>query len=340
MSRMRRPWQIALLVVVAAAAMLLVAGAAATGHRTRKPKRHPQPPVVRDTVQIQSVFDLAGDPLLAANFNGARLPPRWTICSPSPNSTCDHLKQTKRASLAPGAEPAGTVFVASETSGGHTYSARVTWRGRVRALAPPRFVGAARFGAQVTAVAGRWTGGWGDEFDQLGIEACRTKTGTGCVVLSGGQFGCPGQPPNATVGGALPGMYLFAYDLRIARESACAGVGYSYPGAIPPWPIAQIVSRSAPAGPVTGPPPPRVSILRDARLRNGRVLVANAHCATRCRVWLNVFDGQSSSVARVTVTGSATVGVPRRALLPGTLSVRMHVDDGPPMSGKSRLLTS
>ena len=136
------------------------------------------------------------------------------------------------------------------------------------------------------------------------------------MVLSGGQYGCPGQPPNATVGGWLPGMFLFAYDLRLPRESACAGVGYSYPGAIPPWPAQRIVARSAPAGPVTGPPAPKVSILRAARLHTSRMLVATVHCSTTCHVWLNVFDGQTSSGARVTVTGSATVGVPRAQLQP------------------------
>lgn len=324
---------------------LVAAGAVAAGHGapTHKPKPKPKPkpgPVVRDTVQIQAVFDPTGDPFVIANFNGAGLPPRWTICSPAPNSTCDHLKQTHRSSLRSGPEPAGTVFVASDIAGGHTYTARITWHGRVRALAPPRLLGPARFGAQVTVAAGRWTGGWGGEFDQLGVEACRTRAATGCVVLSGGQYGCPGEPPNATVGGWLPGMFLFAYDLRIPRDQACAGVGYSYPGAIPPWPAQQIVARSGPAGPVTGPPAPKVSILGTARVHRSRMLVAAVHCSTTCHVWLNVFDGQTSSGARVTVTGSATVGVPRAHLQPGPLRVSLHVDDGPGISGRSLFLAS
>jgi hypothetical protein len=294
--------------------------------------------VVRLAVQIQAVFGKAGDPVVIANFNGARLPPRWTICKPG--LACDHLKQTHRSSLVSGPEPAGTVFVASDTAGGHTYSASVTWHGRVRALAPPRLLGPAKFGAHVSVAAGRWTGGWGGESDQLGVEACTTRSATGCIVLSGGQFGCPGPPPNATVGGWLPGMFLFAYDLRIARDAACAGVGYSYPGAIPPWPAQQIVSRSAPAGPVAGPPAPKVAILSTARVRRGRMLVAGVHCSTACHVWLDVFDGQTTSSARVTVTGSATVGVPHAQLQPGSLTVRLHVDDGPTISGRSRFLAS
>jgi hypothetical protein len=57
-------------------------------------------------------------------------------------------------------------------------------------------------------------------------------------------------------------------------------------------------------------------------------------------VWLNVFDGQTSSGARVTVTGSATVGVPRAQLHAGTLGVSLHVDDGPAISGRSLFLAS
>jgi len=248
------------------------------------------------------------------------------------------LKRTAHAILNPGPEPAGTVFVATATAGGRTYRAHMTWQGTVKALSPPRVLGAPRFGAHVTAAAGTWTGGWGGEFDQLGVEACRTRAGTGCVVLSGGQYGCPGQPANATAGGWLPGMYLFAYDLRVARDGACAGVGYAYPGALPPWPVSQIAARSAPAGPVTGPPRPTVSILRTARVHAGRVLVAAVHCSTVCHVWLDVFGGQSGSGGRATVTGSATVGVPLRQVTPGKLSVVLHVDDGPQISGQSRLL--
>lgn len=310
-----------------AGAGLLAVGATAPG-------RDHAPP--RESVQIQAVFDRAGNPLLVANFNGAT--PSWTICSPASAGACHAVAGTKHGLLDPGPEPAGTVFVASATARGRTYSARVTWQGQVQALAPPQVVGPARFGAHVTATAGRWTGGWGTESDQLGLEACQTPQGTGCVVLSGGQYGCPGQPANATVGGWIPGMYLFAYDVRSARDEACAGVGYGYPGAVPPWPLQPIVARSAPDGPVAGPPRPTVSILRTARSHAGRVLVARVRCSTLCHVWLDVLGGQSGSFSRVDVTGSATVGVPRRSLVPGRLQVRLHVDDGPQISGQSRLL--
>lgn len=309
----------------------MLATAASSDGRGHRPR------VGLDSLLIQAVFDSHGNPSLVANFTGAGPAPQWSICPPAPGAGCVPTKQTGFPVLTPGPEPAGTVFVATDTARGRTYRASVTWQGQVTSVTPPRVVGTPRFGAHVTAVAGRWTGGWGTEFDQLGVEACRSPRGTGCVVMSGGQYGCPGQPARAVVGGWLPGMYLFAFDLRSARDEACAGVGYAYPGAIPPWPVQQVVSRSAPYGPVKGPPRPTVAILRHSFLQGNRVVVADVHCATNCRVSVNVFDGQSSSGARLTLKGSTTVSVPHRGLRPGPLSVALHVDDGPTIASASRL---
>jgi hypothetical protein len=316
-----------LVIVLVAGAGLLAVAATSGGRGHRSP--------VPESLTIQAVFDSRGNPSLVANSGGAGATPRWSICSPPPDAGCVQTKKTRFPFLNPGPEPAGTVFVATETAGGRSYRATVTWQGRVTAVAPPRVVGRPRFRGHVTVIAGRWIGGWGTELDQLGVEACRTRRGKGCVVLSGGQYGCPGQPARAFVGGWLPGMYLFAFDLREARDGICAGVGYSYPGAVPPWPVQQIVARSAPLGPVTGPPRPTVAILRHSFLRAGRVDVADVHCATVCRVSVNVFDGRSSSGARLTLKGPATVGVPRRSLRPGPMTVSMHVDDGPAIGGES-----
>jgi hypothetical protein len=65
------------------------------------------------------------------------------------------------------------------------------------------------------------------------------------------------------------------------------------------------------------------------------VLVASIHCSTTCHAWLDVDDGHTGSHAAVTVTGSATIGVPRAQLLTGTLRVQLHVDDGPLVAGRS-----
>jgi hypothetical protein len=162
-------------------------------------------------------------------------------------------------------------------------------------------------------------------------------TAHGCVTLSGGQYGCPARSSATVVGGSLARWYLFALDLRSARDEACAGVGYPFPAAIPPWPRQPIVARSGPLGPVVGPPPPKVSILPVARVAGARVLVASIRCATRCHVWLDVSDATSGSWNRTSFSGAETVGVPRRDLHPGTLRVTIHIDDGPVLSGTSRL---
>ncbi len=110
-----------------------------------------------------------------ANFNGAAPVPRWSICSPPPDTRCVQTNKTRFPFLNPGPEPAGTVFVATDTAGGRTYRSSVTWQGRVTSVTPPLVVGRPRFGGDVTAIAGRWIGGWGTESDQLGVEACRTR---------------------------------------------------------------------------------------------------------------------------------------------------------------------
>jgi hypothetical protein len=96
----------------------------------------------------------------------------------------------------------------------------------------------------------RWRGGWGTEFDQLGVEACRTDSARRCVMVSGGQLGCPDHS-RAVLGSSIKGWYVFALDARSPADQACAGVGYSSESAIPVWPIGQTVVRSPPRGPVT-----------------------------------------------------------------------------------------
>lgn len=86
-----------------------------------------------------------------------------------------------------------------------------------------------------------------------------------------------------------------------------------------------------------GPPAPRVSILRDAILRGGRVLIARMRCSVRCRVWLQVDDNDTGSGARATLTGSGLVGVPLQQLHRGPLNVQIYVDSGPLLLGKTRL---
>jgi hypothetical protein len=206
---------------------------------------------VRYSVQIQAVFNRSGNPLLVANFSpdGSLATARWSICSPPPETRCVPGRAHNHA-LEPGARPTATVFRATARYLGQTYSAQVRWRGRITAHSRPRLLGAARVGARVNPVPASWTGGWGTEFDQLGVEACRTRNARRCVTVSGGGLGCPDHS-RAVARRAIKGWYLFALDARSPADEACAGVGYSSESAVPVWPVGRTVARSAPLGPVT-----------------------------------------------------------------------------------------
>jgi hypothetical protein len=93
--------------------------------------------------------------------------------------------------LEPGTEPAGTRFVASARYRGRTYEAAVTWQGRVQAVSLPALGGSTREGGVVDPLPAQWIGGWRGEFDQLGVEAWATASGTRCRMLGGGEVGCP-----------------------------------------------------------------------------------------------------------------------------------------------------
>jgi hypothetical protein len=252
MSRSKRTAGVVLVVAAvcgggAASAIDGVAGARARSVHAPTPARISS---VRYSVEIQAVFDLAGNPLLVANFspNGSLATARWSICAPPPKSTCVPRHVGDHA-LEPGPRPAGTVFRATASYLGHAYSAQVRWRGRISADSRPRLRGQPRVGARVNPVPASWTGGWGNEFDQLGVEACRTKTARHCVTVSGGALGCPDHS-RAVARQAIKGWYLFALDARSPADEACAGVGYGSESDIPLWHVGRTVARSAPLGPV------------------------------------------------------------------------------------------
>jgi hypothetical protein len=293
----------------------------------------------RYSVSIQTVFDLAGNPSLVANFSpdGSLAVPEWSICHPPDVSACSPPVTTAHAILTPGPEPAGTVFRASARYGGRAYGAGVTWRGPVRIVSRPRLLGPASVGAAVTPAMGAWGGGWGTESDQLGVEACRTTRGRSCVMLSGGQLGCPDGRARVAVGGWFTGWYLFAVDARSPRDEGCAGVAFAFPADVPPWPVGRTIVRSLPIGPVIGRPAPKVTVLRHATYQDGRVLVARIRCPTRCHVSISVQDPAYLQAAHTTVTGTTLVGVPRAHLAPGRLLVLVNVDSGPTITRKSEL---
>ncbi len=325
-------------------------GSSLTRARSATTKAHGVSAPIRYSVDIQAIYDAAGNPNLVANFSpdGGLAKPRWSICSPPDVNAC--TPTNRRIELQPGPTPAGTVFQASATYKGKTYVARSgTWLGTVRATVRPRLDGRPRYHASVTPHGASWIGGWqadphfrahsgfesggrGPNFDLLSVEACRTRSARKCVGLSAPRgYGFGKRPP--IVGASFTGWYLFAFDQRFAHDTVFADSGSP---AAPPVKTGATVARSAPLGPVIGPPAPSVSILHDAILRGGRVLVARIRCSVRRRVWLQVDDNQTGGVTSTTLTGSELVSIPRQQLRRGQLNVQICVDDGPPVLGKSQ----
>jgi hypothetical protein len=290
---------------------------------------------------IQAIYGSAGNPIVAGSFGDLGVG-HWSLCSARASSSCTPVKSSHGV-FESGPVPADTIFELTTEYRGQMFAARtVPWRGSVRATARPQLRGRVRVGATVTPIAGRWAGGWGSESDQLGVEACLTPSGRGCVMLGGGEQGCPGGRARAVVGGWFTGWYLYALDGRIARDYACAGVAYGLEADIPPWKVGPTIARSHRLARVIGPPAPTVSIRRRAVVRGGRVLVARVRCSSLCPVQLVVDEssvGQFTSHS--TLTGSALVGVPGSAsfgqLRPGRLQVTVNVDGGPAVSGHTRL---
>jgi hypothetical protein len=192
--------------------------------------------------------------VLVANFtpDGGVATPHWTVCHPAGCAPGRPPLGEPANVLEPGPEPAGTVFRAGATFRGHDYVASVRWHGRVRIVAPPWLRGRPWVGARVVPMAGRWVGGWGTEFDQRGVEACRTVHAHGCVLLSGGEPGCPEPPAAFRVRARFLGWFLFAIDTRSARNEACAGVGLPWPEPAPK--LTAMTRRSRPIGPVSRGP--------------------------------------------------------------------------------------
>ena len=82
-----------------------------------------------------------------------------------------------------GPTAAGTVLRADGIWEGQPIAFRATWLGTLTAVAPPVLRGRAVVGTQVQAVAGSWSGGWGDELDAVRVQACRTREALSCAAV-------------------------------------------------------------------------------------------------------------------------------------------------------------
>lgn len=272
-----------------------------------------------------------------ANFtpDGSLATPHWSICSPSSQGACT-AAASKNQELEPGPEPAGTRFVATARYAGRTYSAAVTWEGRVQAVSAPALGGIAREGRVISPLPAEWTGGWQGDFDQLGVEACATANGTRCRMLGGGELGCPDNTSRPLLRGWFTGWYLFALDARLPVNDACAGTGYAANADLPLWPIGQTIASSPALAKITGPPRPTVRFLRPAVLRKGTLYVADLRCRTRCTVDVEVEADGFGAGGRFSFRGAKQLGVSAAHLKPGTITIVMHIDDSPGLRARSR----
>ena len=163
-------------------------------------------------------------------------------------------------------------------------------------------------------------------------------------MLSGGAEGCGSNDPvGARVGLALTGWYLFALDTRNAVDELCGAPGYASEAQSPVWRLGATVVRSAPLGPVIGPPRPTVRIFSRVQQMSDRLDVAVVDCATRCLVTLQLSNktalpGQTASTgARLRFSGTQTISVPVQGMRPGRLAVTVFVADGRGMTGHTEL---
>jgi hypothetical protein len=299
-----------------------------------------------------------GDPIprVGAYPDGAASFIHYSRCAPATASSCTSVNLVNGEPL-PGKQPSGTLFKVTARYHGHRYFSSATWRGAVRGITRPSLAGAPRVGATIVAKPARWTGGWATDTNQLAIEACRTRAATHCVMLTGvwlhcTKLGCFVQGSvlgdrtadnKTTIGYALSGRYLFSLDARMG-PGVDGLVGLSSPAALPVWHTSAIVVRSAPYGPVTGPPGPRVEMLRRAQVIGRHVIVASVRCAVRCHAWVTVgltghyfaSGEQVAWSANRFVEGTARIGVWGH-IRPGRVIVQINVGDGPYLHGHSKI---
>lgn len=260
-----RWYSLRLLTIVTAAVFVAVGVLTARAALDAEAATHPSPGF---GIEIQAVYDHDGNPALVANFapNGGLAVPHWEICPPG-TARCRTVHGASR-SLDPGSTRAGTVFAATAVYRGRRYSAHTArWLGQVRAVRAPGLDGQPKAGITVRPVAALWRGGWEAETsyrarpglwsagrapasDALSVEACLTRSGTGCMNLTP-QEGADGFTRRSVrIPMRFTGWYLFAFDQRFAADTAFAGVAYSSPEAIPPLKVGATVARSLPYGPV------------------------------------------------------------------------------------------
>jgi hypothetical protein len=186
-------------------------------------------------MQLRYLISRDGRGVLLANiwpddrgvYHWLRCPPGGGQCMPVAASF--HNQQLNVGDAQP-----GTVYVVTGTHGRTTSTARSRiYLGHLDVRRRPTVRGLARAGAFIRPIRGRWSGGWGNESDRLQLQACRSRSGRGCIVLSDSvyQNDCPGS--GAVIDAPYIGRFLRVLDERIGRDTAFASNGY-LPGHVAP----------------------------------------------------------------------------------------------------------
>lgn len=209
------------------------------------------------------------------------------------------------------------------------------WGGRVAATAPPRLVGRPEVGRTVRAVSGTWSGGWGDEYDRLTVEACRDRVGRRCERVCEPLGGLLGEGDRATIPSRYRGWYLRAAAVRTPRDAVFAAIGIACRPGLAALRPGATTAVSATSARVTGP---AVRLLSRAVGREGRLVFGTVRCSAECRVTLTVTDRRDRKARRrFVVETTGVLALDRGARLArGPVEVRVTVDGRAVASGSSR----
>ena len=252
-----------------------------------------------------------------------------------PGGACETVN-VRDLPVEPGAAASGTVFEADLF--GVTERSR-PWQGQLAQTLAPTMAGTLAIGGTITPTAGRWSGGWPDDYSVLRLHVCRTAAGEECVHGSG------------TLTASQVGWYVFAVDTRTAATATVPkpppeGAPFALPAS------ATTVAFSAPAGPIasraqdaprivpptgaggnsptqgggtTKPKAPKVTLRKRVLRKGARVTVGSITCAVRCKVKLSVADGRRTLTRNLSVRGTAQLAIVKGSKLRKTVRLRVTV---------------
>lgn len=243
----------------------------------------------------------------------------WEACAPDLTG-CADFGAGVRVSTA-GSEPE-TVFRA--TSSDSLSATSPIWHGDLASVAAPSVSGAIRANELVTALPGRWRGGWEGDRDLLQLAACLAPEGAICTTLTDTHYfsGCGSN--TAVIDRGFAGRYLRVANSRtdgsalspaFVIESPYGGTAWA-PGATTSVAVVgQIDPAAGPRAAGCGPPPlSSVSISKRG--------VATVMCGLGCRAVLVGKRGRRRARIRRRIAASPEIAeapslalrLPRRAL--------------------------